>query len=453
MAAKLISVDAGNLIIEQEVTSRAVYIKKYQRPELPGGASGITVGIGYDCGQTTAAQIRKDWAGRIPDPMIATLCSVAGLKGRAAQNMLAAVQHRVSIPWDAAIGEFYDVEVPRWLGKVRAALPNLDLLPPDCIGALVSLAYNRGPSFTIAPAKDPNGRYFEMRAIRAHMVAKEFFKIPTEFRKMKRLWVTASVRGVATRREAEARLFERGLAAMPAAVATLAQEQVDDAAADAADDQVIAPAGEDAPAPTASDTTIDNPDLFAVKRRLKAMNYTPGVLNGEWGGMTAGAIAGFINDRGGHIAPPASLDAFNHVQGEIEAELDRAENEKPPFVRPVSEARKSADPAIVATVAPEVVPAKRSFWAMLSASIAAAFGSVWDTISGWAGDVWNFFTDHKDDLPGDSSSFLGTAWDYVKEVPSPVWWLLAAGVLVALALDARKGIKKITESVSTGARQ
>jgi hypothetical protein len=57
-------------------------------------------------------------------------------------------------------------------------------------------------------------------------------------------------------------------------------------------------AGED----TRASAAIDNPDLFAVKRRLKAMNYNPGVLNGEWGGMTAGAIAGFINDRGGHIA-------------------------------------------------------------------------------------------------------------------------------------------------------
>jgi hypothetical protein len=175
MAKHLISDDAGELIIEQEVSGEKVYLKRYQHPERPGGASGITIGIGYDCGYSSPAQIRKDWAGRIPDAMIEVLASrCAGLKGQAAQDRLAEVRPKVVVPWAAAIGEFYDVEVPRWLARCRAVLPNFDLLPPDCAGALVSLAYNRGPSFTIPPAKDINGRYAEMRAIRALMVAGNF---------------------------------------------------------------------------------------------------------------------------------------------------------------------------------------------------------------------------------------------------------------------------------------
>ena len=43
------------------------------------------------------------------------------------------------------------------------------------------------------------------------MMARKFSGIPSELRKMKRLWITPSVRGVAIRREQEARLFERGL--------------------------------------------------------------------------------------------------------------------------------------------------------------------------------------------------------------------------------------------------
>jgi hypothetical protein len=186
--------------------------------------------------------------------------------------------------------------------------------------------------------------------------------------------------------------------------------------------------GEDTPA---TDPAEDL-GLLAVKRRLKAMNYNPGILNGQWGGMTAGALAGFINDRGGQISPPASLDAFNQVRADIRSELQRAEDETPPFVRPVSEARASADPGTVATVAPEVVPAKRSFLATAWASIAAFFAAFWDTVSGYVAQAWDFFTDHKDDVPADSG-WLQTAWDYVTAksrrrsgwrwpAPACCWW-------------------------------
>jgi hypothetical protein len=43
------------------------------------------------------------------------------------------------------------------------------------------------------------------------MTKKDFAKIPAEFRKMRRLWTNKSNRGVALRREHEARLFEKGL--------------------------------------------------------------------------------------------------------------------------------------------------------------------------------------------------------------------------------------------------
>lgn len=200
-----ISQAAFDLIVNSEVSSRAVYERDYRRPERPGGASGITVGIGYDCGYSSAAVIRKDWDGKISGAMVDVLCSVAGLKGTAAQNRLASIRNRVDVPWGAALDVFSNVSVPKYLRSCQA-LPHFDELSQDCKGVLLSLVYNRGASFSQA-----GPRYVEMRAIKALMAARRFTFIPAELRKMKRLWTTPSVRGVAIRREQEARLFERGL--------------------------------------------------------------------------------------------------------------------------------------------------------------------------------------------------------------------------------------------------
>jgi GH24 family phage-related lysozyme (muramidase) len=85
------------------------------------------------------------------------------------------------------------------------------LLSADSLGALVSLVYNRGASFF-----DTGNRYREMYAIRQRMEAKEFAKIPAEFRAMKRLWSgKRNMAGLVRRRELEAVLFEAGVASTP----------------------------------------------------------------------------------------------------------------------------------------------------------------------------------------------------------------------------------------------
>jgi hypothetical protein len=50
-----------------------------------------------------------------------------------------------------------------------------------------------------------------MRNIRTLMANEDFDKIPGELRKMRRLWTNTSIRGVALRREHQARLFENYL--------------------------------------------------------------------------------------------------------------------------------------------------------------------------------------------------------------------------------------------------
>lgn len=203
-----ISQKAFDLIVESEVSSRAVYEARYRRPTLPGGQSGVTIGIGYDCGHTRAATIRSEWTGRIPATMVTALAGIAGLKGEAARKNLAVLRQLVDVPWEAALGVFADASLPKYVLLARSALPNFDELPPDCQGALVSLVYNRGASFAVA-----GPRYAEMRTIKALMAAQDFGAIAAQLQAMKRLWSAPSVRGVALRREREAALFTAGLAA------------------------------------------------------------------------------------------------------------------------------------------------------------------------------------------------------------------------------------------------
>ena len=99
---------------------------------------------------------------------------------------------------------FIGRDMPKWEAIVSRALPNTAKLAPDSFGALVSLAYNRGPSFS-----NTGDRYREMRAIKDHMAKEQFAEIPGEFRSMRRLWPT--VTGLRNRRDHEAALFEKGL--------------------------------------------------------------------------------------------------------------------------------------------------------------------------------------------------------------------------------------------------
>jgi hypothetical protein len=55
-----ISQAAINHIIAEEVSSPAYYERHYRKPEWPGGASGVTVGNGYDLGYASPQKIRDD---------------------------------------------------------------------------------------------------------------------------------------------------------------------------------------------------------------------------------------------------------------------------------------------------------------------------------------------------------------------------------------------------------
>lgn len=208
--ATQISQDAIDLIIADEVSSPQLYQKLYQHPTWPGGGSGVTIGIGYDIGEQKSATFVTDWTGILGDADIKTLAVACGVKGDPAKPLTAQLKG-VAVTWEQASENFKDRVLPSYVALTRRSLPNTDALAPECLGALVSLVYNRGAGGFTATGD----RYAEMRAIKNHMTSTLFEAIPADFRSMKRLWAdNPSTAGLVKRREDEAVLFEKGLAKM-----------------------------------------------------------------------------------------------------------------------------------------------------------------------------------------------------------------------------------------------
>jgi hypothetical protein len=203
--------------------------------------------------------------------------------------------------------------------------------------------------------------------------------------------------------------------------------------------------------PPADSAVLGDPELWHVQRRLKVMKYNPGGVDGKWGGMVAGAITGFINDRHLELSAPTSLDMFHAVQEDLKAEIGRAESEG--YVRPVSAERANADPAKVEKTAPEIVPVKRNFFAAKWASIVTAITGIFNAAKEHVAAAWDFWTGHKDALPEDSWTYVGKITEFLGSVPAIVWFGLAAGALAFIAWNSHQGASAITKSVQTGERQ
>ncbi|MFS8980786.1 hypothetical protein PO002_41340 [Cupriavidus necator] len=207
LGAATISDRAMELIVTFEVTSEATYSKLYRRPVWPRGKSGVTIGIGYDIGYVTQDVLGRDWTEGIGEAAVATLAPACGCTGDAAKRILPQVT-TVDVPFAPANAVFRKTVIPRTIARTVSAVPGADNLSPDCLGALVSLVYNRGASFSL-----DGDRYREMRAIKADVQANQLADIPKQIRAMKRLWEgNPDMAGLLRRRELEALLFEQGLA-------------------------------------------------------------------------------------------------------------------------------------------------------------------------------------------------------------------------------------------------
>lgn len=204
-----ISQNAIDLILRFEIGGSKKYYDRYlSRPTWPGGASGVTIGIGYDLGYDK--NIEEDWEHRLSEQDFSRLYRVRGLTGQRARTSISGVRDIV-IPWEAAMDVFTSSTLPVYIQQTMDAFPCAEKLPPDAFGALVSVVFNRGPLI------DKSDRRKEMRAIRNILLAgnddivdkQDIKDIASQVRSMARLWndVKSSDGDLHDRRLAEADLI------------------------------------------------------------------------------------------------------------------------------------------------------------------------------------------------------------------------------------------------------
>ena len=190
--------DKGRALIYEFETGGAGVLPSHGRPEWPKGASGVTVGVGYDCGYNIAPVIRSDWHVLTGNDR---LSKTAGLTGQRAHAVLPTVAD-ILVTWQFAADVFEDVTVAKFYGQACRAFPGLDRLRPNAQAALVSLVFNRGPALA-GPRRE------EMRNIRDLVPKRDYAGIAAEIRAMKHLWAGTEIyNGMVRRRNAEAQLVE-----------------------------------------------------------------------------------------------------------------------------------------------------------------------------------------------------------------------------------------------------
>ena len=199
-----ISQKAEDLIVLFEVSNATTYDRLYQRPAWPGGASGVTIGVGYDLSFIRPEWLQEDWGPYLDAVTIKRLEGACRLKGAGAK-LFCERNKDLRIPWRLAHPQFQFVLLPRFIAQTLLALPKAETFAEDALGALVSLTYNRGASY-----RKNGSRYLEMRQIYLATESGRAEAIPGYIRNMVHLWEgQPGLRGLVTRRRLEAALYER----------------------------------------------------------------------------------------------------------------------------------------------------------------------------------------------------------------------------------------------------
>lgn len=200
-----VSVRSVEFIQEKETGGKSYYLRKMTGIIWPGGASGATVGVGFDCGYNSRAQIQAAWSSVASPAEMNALLACAGLKGAAAQAMTRRYRSAVHFTWEEAQVPFVKDTLPRFTQQTAAAFRlRPDQLHPHSNGALTSLVFNRGPSMT-----GYNRRH--MVLIRDALAAGKVSAVPQIFLDMRVIWQGKGLDGLLTRRRDEANLFSLGI--------------------------------------------------------------------------------------------------------------------------------------------------------------------------------------------------------------------------------------------------
>jgi hypothetical protein len=177
-------------------------------PYWPGGTSGVTLGVGWDAGYHSRAELRETWAVLGVDAL-ALLDGAAGKKGREAQALIPQLR-AISVPRDLSIQVLNRSLNNDYYPLVVRLFPGLERLPAEAEVVFISVVFNRGPSIGHDPdwstAKEVDRR-FEMRRMQADVRDADMFAIYAHLGTMKRLWESAGPRGLPLRRRDEQALI------------------------------------------------------------------------------------------------------------------------------------------------------------------------------------------------------------------------------------------------------
>lgn len=187
-------------VINFESGGESYYNRFLKKVTWPGGASGLTIGIGADLGYLSLKEFDNHFAKFFSKEDIKKLKSVIGLKSTSAKSKLSSV-NGIYLSWEDAMSIFINWTLPKFWQLSNALWPGLDKLDEKAQVALVSIVFNRGTSIK-------GSSRVEMKNIKSLVLNKDYDGIANEIRSMKRLWVNKNLDGLIKRREEEARMVE-----------------------------------------------------------------------------------------------------------------------------------------------------------------------------------------------------------------------------------------------------
>lgn len=187
-------------VINFETGGEEYYNKFLKRPTWPGGASGVTIGIGADLGYLSKKEFDDYFSKYFTNDENSRLRSVIGLKGQSAKSVISKVKN-IQLPWENAKEIFVNWTLPKFWRLTNGIWEGMEELCENAQIALTSIVFNRGSSTKGSSRK-------EMVNIKPLVLKKDYKGIAKEIRGMKRLWEGKGLDGLLKRREIEAKMVE-----------------------------------------------------------------------------------------------------------------------------------------------------------------------------------------------------------------------------------------------------
>jgi GH24 family phage-related lysozyme (muramidase) len=189
-----------NPIINFESGGEFYYNKFLKKMTYPGGASGVTMGIGADLGYMSIDEFNLYFSKYFTKDENIKLKSVINLKGESAKKAIKKL-NGIELSWEDASEAFVEWTLPKFWRLTNILWKGIDQLCENAQIGLVSLVFNRGIS-------TKGSSRIEMLNIKPLVLKKDYKGIAKEIRKMKRLWENKNMDGLLKRREEEAKMVE-----------------------------------------------------------------------------------------------------------------------------------------------------------------------------------------------------------------------------------------------------